>query len=68
MRSSRISAMRSRPFWSARREISSRVKSSQVRKDLSYFGEFGKRGVGYRVADLLEQLAGIIGVDREWFD
>ncbi|MGB4457740.1 MAG: winged-helix domain-containing protein, partial [Defluviitoga tunisiensis] len=25
------------------------IKASQVRKDLSYFGEFGKRGVGYNV-------------------
>ena len=25
------------------------IKASQVRKDLSYFGEIGKRGVGYHV-------------------
>jgi len=24
------------------------IKASQVRKDLSYFGEFGKRGIGYQ--------------------
>ena len=29
------------------------VNPAQVRKDLSYFGEFGVRGVGYRVRDLL---------------
>ncbi len=37
-----------------------RIKSSQVRKDLSYLGEFGKRGVGYEVQRLLEDLAGIL--------
>jgi len=42
------------------------IKSSQVRKDLSYFGEFGKRGVGYNVTELKEKLENIIGVDRYW--
>ena len=37
-----------------------RLKSSQVRKDLSYLGEFGKRGVGYDVSLLLQDLAGIL--------
>ncbi|SHH18026.1 redox-sensing transcriptional repressor Rex [Thermosipho atlanticus] len=42
------------------------IKSSQVRKDLSYFGEFGKRGVGYNVEELMKKLEGIIGVDKYW--
>ncbi|MGI6075367.1 MAG: redox-sensing transcriptional repressor Rex [Pyramidobacter sp.] len=43
-----------------------RIKSSQVRKDLSYLGEFGKRGVGYDVARLLEDLAGILAPFEMW--
>lgn len=42
------------------------IKSSQVRKDLSYFGEFGKRGLGYDVKKLLSEIAHIIGVNKEW--
>ena len=29
------------------------VNASQIRKDLTYFGEFGVRGVGYNVQDLI---------------
>ena len=43
-----------------------RLKSSQVRKDLSYLGEFGKRGVGYDVGRLLEDLAGILAPFEVW--
>ena len=43
-----------------------RIKSSQVRKDLSYLGEFGKRGVGYDVSRLLEDLAGILAPFEMW--
>jgi redox-sensing transcriptional repressor len=39
---------------------------AQIRKDLSYFGEFGKQGMGYDVKFLYEQLRHILGVDREW--
>jgi redox-sensing transcriptional repressor len=39
---------------------------AQIRKDLSYFGRFGKQGRGYNVSNLLEQLKGILGLDREW--
>lgn len=39
---------------------------AQVRKDLSYFGNFGKRGSGYRVADLKERIRKILGIDRRW--
>jgi redox-sensing transcriptional repressor len=42
------------------------VNSAQVRKDLAYFGEFGVRGVGYDVRDLLEAIRNILGSDREW--
>jgi redox-sensing transcriptional repressor len=40
--------------------------SSQVRKDLSLFGSFGKRGLGYAVPDLATRLRAILGVGREW--
>lgn len=40
--------------------------SAQVRKDLSFFGSFGKRGRGYDVAELVSQLHDILGLGREW--
>lgn len=42
------------------------VNPAQVRKDLAYFGEFGTRGVGYDVQDLLKEIKGILATDREW--
>lgn len=42
------------------------VSSAQVRKDLAYFGEFGTRGVGYRVDELLGNLTRILGLKQEW--
>lgn len=42
------------------------ITSAQVRKDLSYFGSFGRRGLGYNIAHLREQIRGILGLDRRW--
>ena len=42
------------------------VNPAQVRKDLSYFGEFGVRGIGYDVLDLLQEIRKILVSDREW--
>lgn len=42
------------------------VTSVQFRKDLSYFGGFGKRGVGYNVKRLIEEIENILGVNKEW--
>jgi len=42
------------------------VNSAQVRKDLAYFGEFGIRGVGYYVKDLLTDIKRILGSNKEW--
>ena len=42
------------------------VTPAQIRKDLSYFGRFGKQGRGYNVARLLEELNQILGLTREW--
>lgn len=39
---------------------------AQVRKDLSFFGSFGKRGLGYPVHDLTSQLRHILGLEHEW--
>ncbi len=40
--------------------------SAQVRKDLSFFGSFGKRGLGYSVPELSSRLREILGLGREW--
>ena len=42
------------------------VTSAQVRKDLSYFGNFGTRGLGYKVDELREAIKKILGLDRRW--
>lgn len=40
--------------------------AAQVRKDLSLFGSFGKRGLGYMVEDLKSRLRQILGLERQW--
>jgi redox-sensing transcriptional repressor len=40
--------------------------SAQVRKDLSFFGSFGKRGLGYSVSALSSSLREILGLGRQW--
>lgn len=42
------------------------INSAQIRKDLAYFGEFGKRGLGYPLVDLNRELKKILGLDKEW--
>lgn len=42
------------------------VNPAQVRKDLAYFGEFGVRGVGYDVRELLREIKRILATDRKW--
>ncbi len=39
---------------------------AQVRKDLSFFGSFGKRGLGYPVRELTGRLRDILGLDQAW--
>jgi redox-sensing transcriptional repressor len=50
------------------RELAKREKltPAQVRKDLSFFGSFGTRGLGYPVTDLKERIAKILGIHRVW--
>jgi len=40
------------------------VNAAQFRKDLSYFGEFGRPGVGYNVRDLHARIRTILKLDR----
>ena len=42
------------------------VNAAQVRKDLAYFGEFGIRGVGYYATELMHDIKGILGLNKEW--
>jgi redox-sensing transcriptional repressor len=52
----------------ASRELADRAgtTAAQVRKDLSHFGSFGKRGLGYSVDPLRERLREILGISRSW--
>src|SRR5512146_2655958 len=42
------------------------ISAAQIRKDLSYFGEFGKQGTGYEIAYLQDQLRKILKVEQVW--
>jgi len=42
------------------------ISSTQIRKDLSYFGEFGKQGTGYDIRYLQDQLRQILQVNGRW--
>ena len=42
------------------------VTPAQIRKDLSYFGRFGKQGSGYNVAQLLDELREVLGLTQRW--
>jgi redox-sensing transcriptional repressor len=42
------------------------ITSAQVRKDLSFFGTFGKRGLGYNTRLLKQQIGEILGLNKSW--
>jgi redox-sensing transcriptional repressor len=42
------------------------VNPNQLRKDLNFFGEFGTRGLGYRVKDLLSDIRRVLGLGKDW--
>jgi redox-sensing transcriptional repressor len=42
------------------------INPAQIRKDLAYFGEFGIRGVGYFVKELLFEIKRILGLNKTW--
>ncbi len=50
------------------KELAEREKltPAQVRKDLSFFGSFGTRGLGYPVSELKRRIGEILGLDRQW--
>ncbi len=50
------------------KELAKREKltPAQVRKDLSFFGSFGTRGLGYPVSELKQRIAQILGIHRNW--
>ncbi len=50
---------------SAEVEKQTGINAAQFRKDLSYFGEFGKPGVGYNVIDLQNSISRILKIDQE---
>ena len=45
---------------------SCQVSPAQIRKDLSYFGEFGVRGVGYDTRKLEAEIKDILGINHSW--
>lgn len=42
------------------------INPHQIRKDLSYFGKFGERGVGYRAEELKDEINRILGLSKSW--
>ena len=48
------------------------ITPEQIRKDLASFGQFGKKGVGYRIVDLISNIGKILGVlsvgEEDYFD
>jgi len=42
------------------------ITAAQVRKDLSFFGSFGRRGLGYNVPMLKSRITAILGLNRRW--
>jgi redox-sensing transcriptional repressor len=41
------------------------LNPAQIRKDLAYFGDFGRKGIGYDVAYLIEKIRQILNLDKE---
>jgi redox-sensing transcriptional repressor len=46
-------------------ELRTGINAAQFRKDLSYFGEFGRPGIGYGVKELAHRIAAILKVEKE---
>jgi len=42
------------------------ISDAQVRKDLAYFGQFGRPGIGYSCTELVREIRRILGADRTW--
>jgi redox-sensing transcriptional repressor len=46
--------------------IQLQMTPAQIRKDLSYFGRFGKQGRGYPVKYLMREWRQVLGLERQW--
>jgi redox-sensing transcriptional repressor len=44
-----------------------KISPHQLRKDLSYFGQFGKKGIGYSCSKLIENIREILGLNTQWY-
>ncbi len=42
------------------------ISPDSLRRDLWYFGQFGRRGVGYSIESLISKLSQILGLNRSW--
>lgn len=42
------------------------ITPEQIRKDLASFGQFGKKGVGYYILELIKNIGNILGLDNNW--
>jgi redox-sensing transcriptional repressor len=42
------------------------IASTQIRKDLCALGTLGRRGQGYQIAPLVDQLSWVLGLERDW--
>lgn len=42
------------------------ITPEQIRKDLTYFGQFGKKGIGYFVDELKNKIENILGLHYHW--
>ena len=42
------------------------ITPEQIRKDLASFGQFGKKGVGYYIRELIDNIGKILGLDNHW--
>ncbi len=62
----RISAKGTKVISSKELSDLTEIKSTQIRKDLSYFGSFGKKGIGYDIEFLSQQIEGILGLKKVW--
>ncbi len=42
------------------------ITPEQLRKDLTFFGNFGRKGIGYNVEELSESIEKILGLKNQW--
>src|SRR5690554_1214525 len=61
-----LSAERTATISSERLAELAGVNAAKVRKDLSYLGSYGTRGVGYDVAELIDEIARELGLTQDW--